>query len=146
MTIDSTLYNNPEQPKSQLLVNEDEQSNTTKLTRQEAIENVNAIRDELQAKGKNPQEIFKNKKYQKARAELDTLVKEFQAANSVVNDSNNQFKPPTPGGGRTWKSSDGKYEFETEGAFIDYERILAKEKSEAAAEKALTARSTNFTC
>jgi hypothetical protein len=115
-------------------------------TRREAIENVNAIRDELQTKGKNPQEIFKNKKYQKARAELDAavqaanIVSRTNATTSVVNDSNNQFKPPTPGSGRTWKSSDGKYEFETEGAFIDYEKILAEEKSEAAAEKALTAK------
>lgn len=45
-------------------------------TRQEATKNVNAIRDELQAKGRTPKQIQSNPRYQAAREELDLLVKE----------------------------------------------------------------------
>jgi hypothetical protein len=49
-------------------------------TRQEAIANVNAIRDELAAKGRTPKQIQSNSRYQAARAELDQIV----AASNIV--------------------------------------------------------------
>jgi hypothetical protein len=56
--------------------------NFEKRTRQEAIENVNAIRDDLQAKGRTPKQIQSNPRYQKARAELESAVKEANIVSS----------------------------------------------------------------
>lgn len=66
----------------------------TPRTRQEAITNVNAIRDELEAKGRTPKQIQNNARYQAARVELDMLVKEANIRPSGT-------APTTPGGGGT---------------------------------------------
>ena len=113
-------------------------------TRQEAIENVNAIRDELRDKGRTPQQIQNNPRYQAARAELDAAV-----ASSNIRESGTLPTTPVapPGGGsqpittgRTWKSSDGKYEFTDEASFVQYEQMLSTERANAAIEAARTAR------
>lgn len=60
-----------------------------------------------------------------------------------VADATNNTKPVVnmpPVVTKTWKSSDGKYEFENESSLIEYERILATQQSETAAEKARAAR------
>jgi hypothetical protein len=108
-------------------------------TRQEAIANVNAIRDELKDKGRTPKQIQNNAAYQRARAELDAIV----ASSNIVAGAPRSTTPTgdgstpsgggetKPGGGKVWKSSDGKYEFSDEASFVEYEKMLSEQKAEA---------------
>jgi hypothetical protein len=96
-------------------------------TRQQAIENVNAIRDELRDKGRTPQQIQNNARYQAARAELDQLV---QAANitaggttPVVPGGGGNITPPNVSGGKVWTATDGQT-FDNFDQYIQYQTRL----------------------
>ena len=84
-------------------------------TRQEAIENVNALRDELKAEGKSAKQIQNDPVYKAARAELDRLVSEANIVTKGTAPVSSTGGTETGGGGtgtggdrKTFTASDGE--------------------------------------
>ena len=129
-------------------------------TRQEAIANVNAIRDELRDKGKTPKQIQNNKRYQQAKAELDSLVKQanIQPAGTTPTSPGGGKVPggdtQPGGGGRLYTATDGRtfenfeeYKYyqdrlDSQEAGKAREELLKRERELELQERQQTARAT----
>jgi hypothetical protein len=101
-------------------------------TRQEATENVKALRDELKAKGKSAKQIQNDPVYKAARAELDRLVSKANIVTKGTAPVSGTGGTETGGGGdkqdttgRTWTAPDGTI-FNDETSYNRYLDTLSK--------------------